>query len=167
MWKTRPALLLAALCAVSVAAYAQTVAQPSVQWELQVMRNDKPIDTFEATTVVGQAHTETRHHEVVHNVGCKNQPAGNIDLSRTLTVSPVQASATSVTLAIEAQETLEEDGTPRTAQGCILPPQPREVSASHPGLAIPAGQWVTWTLVDKNPALVYRVRASMASAKTN
>jgi len=44
-----------------------------------------------------------------------------------------------------------------------LPPQPRQVAANHPGLQVPAGQWATWQIVDKNPTLVYRVRASLAN----
>ncbi len=68
-----------------------------------------------------------------------------------------------MTLAIDTQETIEEPGTRQTAQGCKLPPQPRQVAASHPGLKVPAGEWVTWPIVDKNPALVYRVRATLAT----
>src|SRR5579863_2205292 len=167
MWNTRAAVLSAALFTLSIAAHAQTTAQPPVHWELQIMRDGQQIDSFDATTTVGQARTETHHHEVMHNVGCKDTPAGNIDLSRTLTVSPIEASPDSVTLAIEAQETIEDDSAPQTVEGCKLPPQPREVTASHPRLTIPNGQWVTWTIVDKNPTLVYRVRASVPPLKTN
>jgi hypothetical protein len=167
MWKTRAAVLSAALFTGSIAAHAQTAAQPPVHWELQVVRDGQQIDSFDATTTVGQAHTETHHHQIVHDVGCKDRPAGNIDLARTLTVSPTQASPDSVTLAIEAQETLEDDSAPQTIEGCKLPPQPREITASHPGLTIPNGQWATWTIVDKNPTLVYRVRASVPPLKTN
>ena len=83
-------------------------------------------------------------------------------LARTLTVSPIQASDTAVTLAIDAQETFEEDAPQQTPQGCRLPPQPRRVSASHPGLRVPAGAWATWQIVEKDPSLAYRVRASIA-----
>lgn len=169
MWKTRVAIGLAALFAMFAqagAAHAQSAEQP-VHWELQVVRDGKTIDTFEATTAVGQAHTDTHHDTVVHDVGCKDRPAGSIDLSRTLTVSPTEANAREVTLAIDAQETLEDDAAAQTTEGCALPPQPREVSASHQGLPVPNGEWASWTIVDKNPTLVYRVRASIAPSGTN
>jgi hypothetical protein len=160
MWKTSVA---AALVCASFAAHAQTDAQPAVRWELQVMRDGRKVDAFEGTTTVGQAYTGTHHHEVVHEVGCKDSPAGSIDLARTLTVSPTQADANGVTLAIDAQETIEDDSAPRTTEGCKLPPQPRRVTASHPGLNVPAGQWAAWTIVDKSPNLIYRVSASVVS----
>ncbi|WP_133649859.1 hypothetical protein [Paraburkholderia flava] len=162
MWKTS---LVAVLLGTSLLAHAQDTrsVQPVVQWQLQVMRDGQQIDTFDGTTTVGQARTDTHHHVVQRNVGCKDQPAGSIDLSRTLTISPTQADANTVTLAIDAQETLEENDTPQTAQGCKLPPQPRLVSASHPGLQLKPGEWTTWKIVDQNPTLVYRVRASLAT----
>lgn len=135
---------------------------PSVHWTLQVMRDGQQIDTFDGTTTVGQARTDTHHKVVSHNVGCKDQPAGSIDLQRTITVSPLQASASDTLMQIEAQETLENPAAPKTTDGCKLPPQPRQVGASHPGLNLPAGQWVNWTIVDKDPTIVYRVRASLA-----
>ena len=126
------------------------------------MRDGQQIDAFDGTTTVGQARTDTHHKMVQHNVGCKDQPGGSIDLARTLTISPLQADANAVTLSIDAQETFEEDAARQTDTGCKLPPQPRQVSASHPGLKVPVGQWTTWTIVDKNPNLVYRVRAGLA-----
>jgi hypothetical protein len=171
MWKPSVAVLSAALSTVllaaSIAAHAQAVVQPPVHWELQVIRDGQTIDTFDATTTVGQAYTATHHDKVVHDVGCKDQPAGNIDLSRTLTVSPTAADPGEVTLSIDAQETLESDDVTQTTEGCKLPPQPREVSASHPGLMLPMGEWVTWTIIDKNPTLAYRVRASLAPLNPN
>ena len=161
MWKTS---IAAVLFGTALLAHAQEPAQAVVQWQLQVVRDGQQIDAFDGTTTVGQARTDTHHHVVQRNVGCKDQPAGSIDLSRTLTVSPTQADANTVTLAIDAQETLEENDTQQTAQGCKLPPQPRQVSASHPGLKVPAGQWTSWTIVDKDPNLVYRVRASLANS---
>ncbi len=138
------------------------VTQGAVQWELQVMRDGQQIDAFNGTTSIGQAHTDTHHKVVSHNVGCKDQPAGSIDLSRTITVSPLQVRANLVILSIDAQETLENDAAPTTPEGCRLPPQPRQVNASHPGLIVPDGQWVTWQIVDQNPSLAYRVRATLA-----
>ncbi|MFL9867643.1 hypothetical protein PQR67_26010 [Paraburkholderia fungorum] len=164
MWKTSIAAVLgAALFSTSLLANAQGATQQVVQWQLQVMRDGQQIDSFDGATTVGQARTDTHHKVVQHNVGCKDQPGGSIDLARTLTVSPLRADASAVTLSIDAQETFEEDTAQQTDTGCKLPPQPRQVSASHPGLNVPAGQWTSWTIVDKNPNLVYRVRASLAN----
>jgi hypothetical protein len=128
-----------------------------------VYRDGQPIDSFDGTTTVGQARTDTHHKVVSHNVGCKDQPAGSLDLARTVTVSPLQVRANQIILAIDAQETIENDTAPSTPEGCKLPPQPRQVSASHPGLVLPDGQWVDWTIVKQNPTLVYRVRATLAA----
>jgi hypothetical protein len=108
---------LACSLAVPLMARAQTMStvQP-VKWELQVIRDGQQIDAFSATTSVGQARTDTHHHKVQNRVGCANQPAGDIDLQRTLTVSPTHASADDVTLAIDAQETIEESDDRATAQ---------------------------------------------------
>lgn len=162
MWKTCVVAVMFGTS--SLLAHAQQrPAQQSVEWQLQVMSDGQQIDAFDGTTPVGQARSDTHHHVVTHNVGCKDAPGGSIDLTRTLTVSPLQASATEITLAIDAQETIEDPGARQTDTGCKLPPQPRQVAASHPGLKIPVGQWVTWPIVDKNPTLVYRVRATLAA----
>ncbi len=136
---------------------------PIVQWRLEVVRDGQTIDTFESATTLGQGFSATHHHEVTHRVGCKENPAGGIDLARTISISPIAADVNGVTLSIEANETIEDDTAPSTPEGCALPPQPRRVSASHPGLLIPMGEWAAWTLIDKNPTLVYRVRASVES----
>ncbi|QGZ62811.1 hypothetical protein FAZ98_00480 [Paraburkholderia acidisoli] len=135
-----------------------------VKWTLDVIQNGQQIDSFSATTSVGQARTDTHHKVITHNVGCKDQPAGSIDLARTITVSPLRADASGVIFSIDAQETLENAAAPAptTAQGCKLPPQPRQISASHPGLVVPPGQTVSWQIVDKDPSLAYRVSASVA-----
>ena len=165
MWKTS---IVAMLLGTSLLANAQQrPAQQVVQWQLQVMRDGQQIDAFDGTTTVGQARTDTHHQMVQHNVGCKDQPAGSIDLSRTLTISPLRADANEVTLSIDAQETFEDDTAQRTDIGCKLPPQPRQVNASHPGLKVTAGQWASWTIVDSNPNLIYRVRASLADDASN
>ncbi|WP_322003637.1 hypothetical protein [Paraburkholderia tropica] len=153
----------AAVAASGTSAPASPLApQGVVNWTLEVDRDGQKIDSFEGSTTVGQARTDTHHKVVTHNVGCKDQPAGSIDLQRTITVSPLQANASAAILAIDAQETLENPVAPKTTEGCKLPPQPRQVSASHPGLNVPAGQWETWTIVDHDPKLVYRVRANLA-----
>src|SRR5258708_17091395 len=111
MWKTSiVAVLAAALFGTSLLANAQQgAAQQAVHWQLQVMRDGQQIDSFDGTTTVGQARRDTHHKTVQHNVGCKDQPAGSLDLSRTLTVSPLRADATGITLSIDTQETLEDD----------------------------------------------------------
>jgi hypothetical protein len=156
--------IAAALCCVWLAARAQTAAlPPAVQWRLEVVRDGNTIDTFDGTTAIGQAATATHHHETVNRVGCKENPDAQIDLARTLTISPVAAENASVTLAIDAQETIEDDTPQRTREGCVLPPALRRVAANHPFLVVPDGQWVSWTIVDSHPALIYRVRASVVS----
>ncbi|PMS22718.1 hypothetical protein C0Z18_03735 [Trinickia dabaoshanensis] len=134
----------------------------AVAWKLDVVRDGRTIDTFEATTMVGQTFNETHHHPMQHRVGCKDNPAGGIDLARTVSVSPVAADVGGVTLALDTDETIEDDTAPTTPEGCALPPQPRRVNASHPGLLVPMGESADWTLIDKNPTLVYRVHASIA-----
>lgn len=168
------ASITAVLCCVSLVASAaqaqmqtQTQTQSdeppaAVEWQLQVLRDGQTIDTFQGTTAFGQAYTATHHHETVHRIGCQQQPAGSIDLARTLTVAPVSADANGVTLAIDSNETIEDDIGQRTIEGCALPPQPRRVTANHPGLMVPSDGWASWTIVERNPTLVYRVRASVA-----
>ncbi|CAB3752893.1 hypothetical protein [Paraburkholderia humisilvae] len=165
MWKARIAAVLAFM---PLLTFAQEpgpgTPAPVVQWQLQVMENGQQIDAFEGTTAVGQARTDTHHHVVQHDVGCKDQPAGSIDLQRTVSVTPIAADASGVTLAIDVQDTLEDTGAQQASpSGCKLPPQPRQLSASHPGLKVPPGDWGSWQIVDKDPQLVYRVRASVAS----
>lgn len=135
----------------------------AVSWKLDVLRDGQTIDTFEASTMVGQTFSDTHHHEMQHRVGCKDNPAGGIDLARTVSVSPVAADVGGVTLAIDADETIEDDTARATPEGCTLPPQPRRLNASHPGLLVPVGEAADWTLIDKNPTLVYRVHAGVSS----
>lgn len=135
----------------------------SVAWKIDVVRDGQTIDTFQGTTMIGQAFSATHHHPTTHRVGCKDNPAGGIDLARTVSLSPRQVDVSGVTLAIDADETIEDDTAPSTPEGCKLPPQPRRLNASHPGLLVPVGGSADWTLIDKNPTLVYRVHASVAS----
>ena len=136
---------------------------PEGQWRRAVLSDGGDVAGFEGTTAVGQAVTATHHHETVHAVGCKNQPDARIDLARTLTVSPIAAETSGITLAIDAQETIEDETAQRTPEGCTLPPQPRRVAANHPGLVVVPGQPTSWTIVAAHPTLVYRVSASVAS----
>ncbi|WP_425497735.1 hypothetical protein [Paraburkholderia ultramafica] len=146
--------------------YAQPAVQPVVNWTLQVIRDGQQVDSFDGTSTVGQARTNRHHKVVTHKVGCQDQPAGSIDLQRTITVSPLRADPTGSVLAIDAQETLESNTTPKTRGGCKLPPQPSLVHATHPGLVVPADQWVNWQIVGQDPSLLYRVRASFAPPST-
>ncbi|WP_250532551.1 hypothetical protein [Caballeronia sp. AZ10_KS36] len=159
----RSALVACACLAASHGVFAQSTPQP-VDWELQVVRDGQQIDSFSATTNVGQAKTDTHHNIVQNRVGCADKPAGDIDLLRTLTVSPTHASTDDITLAIEAQETLESDASQTSASGCKVPPTPRQVAASHPGLVLKPGEWAQWQIIDSNPSLLYRVRGSLASS---
>ncbi|WP_459722417.1 hypothetical protein [Paraburkholderia sp. 2C] len=145
---------------------AESGEQPVVSWTLQVIRDGQEIDSFDGTTAVGQTRTEKHHKVVTHNVGCKNQPAGSIDLQRTITVSPVRANPSESVLAIDAQETIESNTALTSRSGCKLPPQPGQVHANHPGLIVPAGQWVSWQIVNQDPSLLYRVRANIAPPST-
>lgn len=158
------ALLFCAAITAPFSALAQSTPPQPVKWELQVLQDGQQIDSFTGTTSVGQARTDTHHHVVKNNVGCADKPAGDIDLQRTLTVSPIHASSDDITLQIDAQETLQDSTAPVTAAGCKLPPQPRQVNAAHPGLVLKPGEWATWQIVDKNPSLAYKVRATLATA---
>ncbi|OLL33623.1 hypothetical protein BTH42_01110 [Burkholderia sp. SRS-W-2-2016] len=165
MWKTS---IVAMLLGASLLAHAQQrPSQQAVQWQLQVLKDGQQIDLFEGTTTVGQARTDTHHQVIQHNVGCKDQPAGSIDLSRTITLSPLRVDPQGVMLSIDTQETLESDSAQRTDIGCKLPPQPRQVNASHPGLVVPPDQWASWTIVASNPNLVYRVHANVVNNGAN
>ena len=158
------AALVTAACFAAAGAHAQIAPPQPVTWELQVVRDGQQIDSFSGTTNVGQARTDTHHNKVKNRVGCADQPAGDIDLQRTLTISPTHASADDITLAIDAQETLQDDSTRVSPSGCKLPPVPRQVSASHPGMVLKPGEWQQWQIIESNPSLAYRVRASLGSA---
>ncbi|WP_338926186.1 hypothetical protein [Mycetohabitans endofungorum] len=134
---------------------------PKVRWDVEVLQDGRSIDHFGATTTVGQAKSETHKRSVVHEVGCQNQPGASIELSRTLTVSPTRVDDGKAVLSLDVQEIFEDTRAAQTAEGCALPPQPRRVTAVHPGLLVPPGQTVSWKLVDHDPQLVYRVQASI------
>jgi hypothetical protein len=144
--------------------YGQPAGQSVVNWTLQVIRDGQQIDSFNGTSLVGQARTNEHHKVVTHNVGCRDEPAGSIDLQRTITVAPLRADPSGSVLAIQARETVESDTVWQTREGCKLPPQPSQVRAIHPGLVVPEGQWVNWQIVSQDPSLLYRVRASVAPA---
>ncbi|HDR9135419.1 hypothetical protein [Burkholderia vietnamiensis] len=160
MLKHGLAVLLAS-CA--LAAHAQSPAPAVVAWEIQVVRDGQTIDTFQQRTTVGQTRTDTHRYPSAVPVGCGN--AARVvptERSRAVTVAPlsVDDAAHTVSLALDVQETLDDDDTPR-GDPCV-PASPRQIAASHPGLAVGGEAWTDWTLVDQHPHLVYRVRAHVA-----
>lgn len=155
--------LAAGVLLVSVAAVACAQnGPPKVHWDVEVVQDGRSVDHFGATTTLGQAKSETHKRSVVHELGCQSQPVtSSIELSRTLTVSPTRVDGGNAVLSLDVQEIFEDTRATQTAEGCALPPQPRRVTAVHPGLVVPPGQTVSWKLVDHAPQLVYRVQASI------
>lgn len=149
------------LCALApITALAQD-GPPRVRWDVEVIQDGRSVDYFGATTTVGQAKSETHQRSIVHELDCQNQPSDSIELSRTLTVSPTRVDHGKAVLSLDVQETIEDSRIAQTSDGCRLPPQPRKITAVHPGLLVPAGQTVSWELVNRSPKLVYRVQASI------
>ncbi|WXK32309.1 hypothetical protein IHE32_00765 [Mycetohabitans rhizoxinica] len=148
------------LASAAAMAYAQD-GPPKVRWDVEVVQDGRSVDHFGATTTVGQAKSQTHKRSVVHESGCQNQPVTNIKLSRTLTVSPTHVDGDKAVLSLDVQEIFEDPRAAQSADGCALPPQPRRVTAVHPGLVVPPGQTVSWKLVDHGPQLIYRVQASI------
>ncbi|WP_342305084.1 hypothetical protein AAFM49_05895 [Burkholderia pseudomallei] len=152
--------------ALAGAAHAQGAPQPVVDWEIQVVRDGQTIDAFEQKTTVGQARSDTHSFPVAPAAGCAATSAAasaadapGSGLSRTITVAPLYVEDGAVALAIDAQETLaDERATPPAGAPCTFA-LPRRIVASHPGLNARAAQWTNWTLAERNPQLVYRVRA--------
>lgn len=58
---------------------------------------------------------------------------------------------------------MQDDSNRVSPSGCKLPPVPRQVSASHLGLVLKPGEWAQWQIIDSNPSLAYRVRASLGA----
>ncbi|SMG01482.1 FIG00452923: hypothetical protein [Burkholderia singularis] len=79
--------------------------------------------------------------------------------SRTITVAPLYVENDAVSLAIDVQETFPDSDAARTASSAPCSASPRRIVASHPGLNARAAQWTDWTLAERDPRLVYRVRA--------
>ncbi|KVH61173.1 hypothetical protein WS89_00705 [Burkholderia sp. MSMB1072] len=150
------------LASVVLAAHAQSPAPAVVAWEIQVVRDGQTIDTFQQNTTVGQSRTDTHRYPAAVPVGCGN--AARVvptERSRSVSVAPlaVDASANTVSLGLDVQETLDDEN----ARGDpCLPASPRQIVASHPGLSVGGDAWTDWTLVEQHPHLVYRVRAHVA-----
>ncbi|WP_324657354.1 hypothetical protein [Burkholderia thailandensis] len=155
-----------ALAGAALVAHAQSGPQPVIDWEIQVVRDGQTIDSFEQKTTVGQARTDTHSFPVAPAAGgaATGASAASADApgsvpSRTITVAPLYVEDGAVALAIDAQETFADEGAaPSAGAPCTFPP-PRRIVASHPGLAARAAQWTDWTLAERKPQLVYRVRA--------
>jgi hypothetical protein len=122
------------LASIALAAHAQSPAPASVSWEIQVV----PVGCGNAARVVPT------------------------ERSRSVTVAPltVDTGANTVSLALDVQETIDDEGA-KPADPCV-PVSPRQIVASHPGLMVGADAWTDWTLVEQHPHLVYRVRAHVA-----
>ncbi|MGS0893041.1 hypothetical protein ACVBGC_10955 [Burkholderia stagnalis] len=159
MLKHGLAVLLA--CA-ALAAHAQSPAPAVVAWEIQVVSDGRTIDTFQQSTTVGQTRTDTHRYPSAVPVGCGS--AARVvptERSRSVTVAPLAVGADdAVSLALDVQETLDDEGATR-GDPCV-PASPRQIVASHPGLSVGADAWTDWTLVEQHPRLVYRVRAHVA-----
>lgn len=137
-----------------------------IRWQITVMMDGQQVDQLSAVTAVGQSKSITHHHPVSHAVGCTGGKTVPVDLQRTVTVAPLGVDPQGVIgFEIGADETIE-DASQNTAgaDGCALPPQPRTLSSRHPEWDVPAGTSATWTLLKKNPELVYRLDASVEPA---
>ena len=147
-------------CAMTSHAYAQA-STPTVHWQLEVVENGVTVDSFKADTPLEQTQTQTRDHDVVHSVGCAQQPAARATLTRTIAITPSMADEHGISFVIDATETLEDPAAQHTNEGCTLPPQPRVVHATHPALVVGKTGWTDWTVVAHDPTLVYRLQASI------
>jgi len=143
-------------------------AQNAIQWELDVVEQGQTVDQFKDITSLGQARTESASHTVQHLMNCP-APAGNpiapdFKLTRTTTLAPVHRGAVEITFAVEPRESIEDRVANASTSGCSLPPEPRVVSASHPGLTVRTdGSWTDWTVIEHDPSLVYRIKAMLAA----
>lgn len=135
---------------------AATGAPPSIAWEIRVQHDGQTVDTFQRTTTVGQSRTDTHTYPVTLPANCTGKDASIVakvrpERTRTVTVAPLYVDGGTVTLQLDAQETLDD------GDGCTL--APRQISANHPGLAVHADTWTDWAPADKNAHLLYQVRA--------
>jgi len=136
---------------------------PHVLWQLSIISDGKTVDEMSADTAVGQSATITHRRNASHPVGCNGAQTLPVELSRTVSVSPLGVDPNGVIgFAISADEMVEapEEGTVRS-DGCALPPQPRAISARHPELDVHAGESADWVLLKKDPALTYRLTATV------
>jgi hypothetical protein len=144
-------------------------APSAVTWELEIIEQGRTVDHFSDTTRLGQARTENAAHTVQHDLNCPAQASNSgppdITLTRTITLAPTHIDADEASFAIDAREMIEDPPAAAGASGCSLPPEPRVVTASHPGLLVHTdGSWSSWTLIARDPTLVYRLKATLAPA---
>ncbi|MEJ0003175.1 MAG: hypothetical protein WDN30_05585 [Pararobbsia sp.] len=158
------ALLTGLSCMLAALPVRAQVSAPLVHWRLEVLENGETVDTFQADTPLEQTQTETREHDATHVVGCAEQPAAHIELTRNIAVTPSTVDARGVSFMIDATEMLEDDAAQQTHEGCTLPPQPRVVHATHPALLVDKSGWTDWQVVAHDPVLVYRLQASVAQS---
>ncbi len=168
----RRAVIALAFAAAPLAAHAQasaptTAAAPAapaapqpVDWEIRVLHDGRTVDTFHHTTTVGQSRTDTHDYALTLPANCTGKDAEIVakvkpQRSRSVTVAPLYADGGTVTLQLDAQETLDD------GDGCTL--APRQISASHPGLAVHGDGWTDWAPADKNAHLLYQVRAHVVA----
>jgi hypothetical protein len=145
-----------------------TAAPNAIQWELDVVEQGQIVDQFKDVTSLGQARTETASHTVQHVLNCPppadNPATPDFKLTRTISLSPIHLGADDITFAIDTREMIEDPVANPSASGCRLPPEARVVAASHPGLMVRTdGSWTSWTVIEHDPSLVYRIKAMLAA----
>lgn len=156
----RGAALAATLAGATLAARAQGAPQ-SIDWEVRVVHAGQTVDTFHQTTTVGQSRTDSHTYVVRLPAGCPASVEASAvaamkpERTRSVTVAPLYVDGSTVTLALDVQETVDD------GDGCSL--SPRQISASHPGLAVRADGWTDWAPADKTARLVYQVRAHVVA----
>lgn len=156
----QPAALAATLAGATLAARAQGAPQ-SIDWEVRVVHAGQTVDTFHQTTTVGQSRTDSHTYVVRLPAGCPASVEASAvaamkpERTRSVTVAPLYVDGSTVTLALDVQETVDD------GDGCSL--SPRQISASHPGLAVRADGWTDWAPADKTARLVYQVRAHVVA----
>ncbi len=156
----RGAALAAALTGATLATRAQDAPQ-SIDWEVRVVHAGQTVDTFHHTTTVGQSRTDSHTYPVRLPAGCPASVEASAvaavkpERTRSVTVAPLYVDGNTVTLALDVQE-IVDDG-----DGCSL--SPRQISASHPGLAVHGDSWTDWAPADKAARLVYQVRAHVVA----
>jgi len=145
-------------------------AQPAVRWELQVIEQGSVVDDFHDITTLGQARTVEATHPSRHAIACPSPgvsaaaaPARPLefDLTRTITLSPIHLGDDEITFALDTREMVEDSSTNVPHIDCAALPQPRVITLHHPGLAVKNGDWVTLPIVDHDPALSYRIQATL------
>lgn len=162
----------AGLGALLLGASGIALAQPAIHWELQVIEQGQMVDDFSDTTTLGQARTETASHPSRHSIACPAPGAAaasgagtplDFNLSRTITISPVHVAPDEISLAIDTREAIEDPASVSEKIDCATLPEPRVVTASHPGLPVKTdGSWSTWQIIEHDPSLTYRVKAVLA-----